>query len=617
MKGEVYWTTKRYIAIQHLVGESAEDLAQEFSTSEESVRKWAEKFDGAGREGITPEAIARIKNFLHGCRRGTATRGPDLERDLKTYLTQGATAMRQAGERPATPVTPLIEVLAGNSRDDVARKYDIDSDLLLSWLESFEKAGREALGENREEKTRAVLSLLKGDDKIVLSEDLPGKGASPLSWRGPYAGKEEERLAIELLEWREVFLEAGGESVTNPCGHLFILSGAPTAGKTMLINMLIREKDLRPAAVPKYTSRAWRGPDDDSEQHDEINDQDFEFTYPYNENRYGLQAGDIRDILSQGFNAFVAVSPPRIVRSIKKLLGPLAVSLYLHSDRAERNLEETVRERRPHESADELERKVRAKTINLRLRHRQYVDNIALYDHVLLNTSSRRVLLKQAKSVIRLYDRMDAPSAMPGFGANVLFLLCAPPGSGKATISRILEDFGGKLIENLHKEVDRVKRENDGKEIVPLGELDDGREKRGIIKEVRRDLTYISNGSRYGIQCDEIWEKFSEGKVQLVITNMKAIARFRRRFGPIVVPVYVYTPKSEQELLEYFTEEKKLCRRLAAERVKQVERVFLEFVDKIAMFRHVILNTATRDDIADQMLNLLEHYEVRRNVIYL
>jgi guanylate kinase len=383
----------------------------------------------------------------------------------------------------------------------------------------------------------------------------------------------------------------------------------------MLINMLRERPGLRPAVVPKYATRRWRGLEDDTQFEREISDSTFDFVYPYHLNRYGIKASDISEILSTGRNAFVVVSPPRVVRSIKRYFGPLAVSIYLHSNRAEVQLEEIVARRHAAigggSQETKLEEEVKKRTINLRVMRRQYVDNIDLYDHVLLNTASPADLLSQLSGVVYFYSKNPTLTRRRVNGEVAIFLLCAPPSSGKGTLSEALRLMGTSYISNVTKVTDRAPRDNDGSEIHALGSWcgpDKRSERRGIIHEKQYDITYLFNDTRYGLNTEDIWTGISRGRAQLVITNMQVIPRLRRVFGSLIVPVYLYSTRTPREIRNYLIETKRLTGVQADRRLKKANLVFRDYIQHIDWFHHVLLNTGDVDDLIDQMFNLLSRY---------
>lgn len=541
---------------------------------------------------------------------------------LQSYINVGTDAFRKKYSGSAGALHAVVEAVSGRPIATVASESGIHDDVLTNWKDQFMKAGRSALGKEGEKYEPVVLQLLSEQKELTSDEPLDrADWKAGIRWQGPYKNMLEQRAAVAALEAREKFFQAGVDALTRRCGRLFIFSGPPTSGKTMLINMIKETPTLRPVIVPKYATRQWRGLNDDTQYHEELDDSEFDFIYPYHNNRYGVRASDIGEILASGSNAFLVISPPRVIRAIKQYFGPLAISVYIHSNRAESELVRIVEERARQagqsnrEMPEALEKEVRRRIINMHVMRRQYVDNIALYDHVLLNTSSRKLLLGQIKNIVQLYDRHFDRPARRVFGSNVLFLLCAPPSSGKRTLSEALRLMGARVVSNVIKTTDRAPRENDGDEISAIGKwIDRGDERpseeRGIINDKVFDLTYLWNENRYALQSSSIWEDLSRRRAQLLVTNMQAIPRYRRLFGPTIAPMYLYTTRTEAEIRDYLRTEKRLGPDQVSQRLKKIEKVYRDYVKNIGDFHHVLLNTGDPDDLIDQMFNILSLYSL-------
>lgn len=573
----------------------------------QDVEKAAQKF------GLNTDFLASLKSIYSV----EADEKVALEqrRSLQAYISAGTTALKNGPSQQIELRTVAIEILCGKDMHSLAKRDQVDEEWLARLFSTFRSAGLRSLGGNVPDKEKVVVKLLQGTKVISLNHKLTRGRHCLLKWRGPHTTREKEELSHEILSWRERYLCAASKSIGPACGRLFIISGTPTSGKTTLINMIRLEPSLNAVVVPKYATRSWRNVSDDTQYNATVSDKAFDFTYPYHNNRYGVSVQAIYDILSRGFNGFIIVSPPRIVRQMKQVLGSLATTIYLHSNRAEAELVEIVTQRRNATGVyrniltQELDKEVRTRTINMRVVRRQYVENIALYDHVLLNTASQENLLLQLKNIVRAYQEDRYCQRARPSGGNVLFLLCAPPSSGKGTLSKALAIMGTKVITNFTKVADRAKRDNDGSEINPLGVWCNKKEMRGIIDDKMYDVTYLFNWTRYGVTSRELWKKVCSQCPQLLVTNIQAIERFRKSFGPLVVPLYLYTTRTEEQIYEYLVKTKRLPSDQANARLAKAHEVYKDFIKNIHIFCHVLLNTGNPDDLVDQMFNLLRFYK--------
>src|SRR2546430_870498 len=155
---------------------------------------------------------------------------------------------------------------------------------------------------------------------------------------------------------------------------------------------------------------------------------------------------------------------------------------------------------------------------------RQYVENITLFDHAILNTGEPDEMLQQVRNIVNGYE---ADIIRKGMKGPVIFLIAAASGSGKRTLMSAMFTFGRRSIQVIRKATTRRIHDDDGQEIYHVDKIDD----RDF------DINYVFHNTEYGVDTAKIWENLARGRPQILITNMQQFQKFRDKFGPLTVCV--------------------------------------------------------------------------------
>jgi len=430
-------------------------------------------------------------------------------------------------------------------------------------------------------------------------------------------------------------------------GNLYILYGPSGSGKSTIANWLT-EQGIVEVAPPKYTERP---PREEEEDKDVLHVQDIETTscdilYTLNDFRYGMDSNAIRRKLERGQNLVTVLSDLRVVRRLKQDMGSCVRLVFVASPIDERELEKINRKRHGgfqptdeqrtvlgrefarltagtrleawNEVADAMAnlftswrdalpgaKSLRVRIDKIRQFHNRYIDNIGLFDHVILNfdRSSLRVPLRQAENVLQndhsqtIHDRPQPVHHKP---QPVIFMVCAPPGAGKGTLMENLNIMGKDKVRIVTKMAKRSEEATDKRDgMVAIG--DDG-----VFPEEFGWRWVFHGNTEYAVSVSEINANIASGHPQIFISNMSQMSAARALFGDRIVFLYLHSTLSEDQRRAHFV--RKLGPRRAEERVRSADRVFLEYVDNITHFDHVLLNTTYPEDLYDQMFRLLEHY---------
>jgi hypothetical protein len=140
------------------------------------------------------------------------------------------------------------------------------------------------------------------------------------------------------------------------------------------------------------------------------------------------------------------------------------------------------------------------------------------------------------------------------------------------------------------------------------------------------DVTYESHGDRYGIRTVEVWLGLATGISQVaVVSQISGINALRAVFGELLVLVYVYSEMTPQEYRAREAQEA-LVKNLdcvaasgatspdeyAARRAADYQLAFEMYVENILAFDHVLIASATKEDVYDQLFRLFRAYETGR-----
>jgi guanylate kinase len=388
--------------------------------------------------------------------------------------------------------------------------------------------------------------------------------------------------------------------------RLYIISGSAGSGKTELLSLIKNQTTFKAVVAPKYSTRDERkGKFDDIRHVDRINDEDYTFVYPMNNYTYGIKAEEIADLLGQGCNVFIILSDLRIVEEVKHFFGSIAVSLYIYRNLSTYQLKKILEEREiargiKQDDTVPFARQKQTRLNRLYLMQRQYVDNITLFDHVILNTSKPQYLLQQVTKLAEGYEKRLVHKDMKG---PVIFLIAAAPGAGKRTLMSAMYDLGRRSITVVEKATTRPKHDDDGEEIYHVDEIDPNK--------FDINYTYHDQYTGYGIETARMWQNLSKGRSQILITNMQQFQKFREKFGPLVVCVYLHATLTRKQLKQLFELQVKRHgdKEKAKQKVKEHNNIHQDYIDNIAEFQHVLLNTLEKEDFWEQMLRLIRFYK--------
>jgi guanylate kinase len=430
-------------------------------------------------------------------------------------------------------------------------------------------------------------------------------------------------------------------------GYLFILSGASGCGKTTLMNDICNDSTINGLKAAKYSERESRGSDDDIQHVERIEIGDYDLAYVINDKRYGIKTTKIKQELDSGKNAFIILSDFRVTRKVKSVFGEQAKTIYISSAIDPQSLLKVHGTRHAFSPSEEQKKalhnqfsrlksaarlelwpsvfkcmsellddwrkfipdsqsaEIRAQKI--RSFHNRYIDKIVLFDHVILNIGDPSDMTNQMKNLIHHYDARPNPRIVR---PPALFVVAAASGAGKGLLTETLRSIIGQdQVSIVAKMAKREPKPNDRRDgMTAIGEQ--GEFPPSFDFTWRFHQTEESEGTEYAVSTDEIRQNIANGKQQILISNMNEFARFRELFGDHAVFLYLHALRPEEDIRAY--QYARWSPTEAETRIAEIRKVHDQYIERIAQFNHVLLNTAYPEDLFDQMFELVEYYETSK-----
>jgi len=428
--------------------------------------------------------------------------------------------------------------------------------------------------------------------------------------------------------------------------------------------------DMRAVKAPKYSEREGRGESNDiiHVAKGSISLADYDIPYVINDNKYGIKLKDIRDLLDAGYDPFIIVSDFRNVRWLKDSFRERAKTIYVSSAIDAEQLRRIQSERlgfrpdeeqkavlsyhfdrlgaaarlgwwdRVSECVTELEKDWRAyatdaksteiRAQRIRAFHIRYIEHLQLFDYVILNYSENKPeeMTVQARNII-----LNGPQFEPYKKKKhpPIFIVAAASGSGKGTLMEMLNFIGSNRIKITSKVAKRLPKPEDrrdgmipilgSKESPPIWpdwwthkmiSMAEG-EQFPDEYDMRWSFHQSKDGSlatSYAVSSTEIQQNIDRGYPQIFVSNMRQFQHFRERWPNNSVFVYLHFLTSEHQNREYQIGKWKGDPTTAEIRIEERRKVHQDYLERIAEFDHVLLNTSFQEDLYDQMFRLIEHY---------
>jgi guanylate kinase len=179
------------------------------------------------------------------------------------------------------------------------------------------------------------------------------------------------------------------------------ISGPSGSGKSTVLQHIqdIGQRfGIRARVVNRYTTRERRSDDGDDLETVEQIPRICDLVYEQYGDRYGLQSRSFFDCLARGETPIVIVNDIRTVADVKTTLGPLTRTLFVFrsSPRLDGHIKLAHARAVENPEADAERRFAKASAL-----YRIYIENIHLFDHVLVNAGTIGDLHHQVEVVVR------------------------------------------------------------------------------------------------------------------------------------------------------------------------------------------------------------------------
>ncbi|MAX27487.1 MAG: hypothetical protein CMJ19_23565 [Phycisphaeraceae bacterium] len=185
--------------------------------------------------------------------------------------------------------------------------------------------------------------------------------------------------------------------------RLITITGPSQAGKSTAIEIFKHHKNtyFKPVSIPKYTTRPPR-PDDRPEEviHVKKLPNKLDLVYQQYDYRYGLSSNEILNQLRNGYSPIIVLNDVRLITEVKRLFGTLVLSLFLY--RKTPQIKEFFLDaiNRGDENTEELEKRFKKAYAIYRI----YIENIYLFDSVLINMGNFETLSNQIRCIVHNLD---------------------------------------------------------------------------------------------------------------------------------------------------------------------------------------------------------------------
>lgn len=182
-------------------------------------------------------------------------------------------------------------------------------------------------------------------------------------------------------------------------------TGPSQCGKSTIIDMLLKKRNesFKPVIVPKYVTREIRDTDGNDVIGGGVPDT-CDLVYEQYGQRYGFHFSTLYEHLTKGECPVVIVNDIKILQDIKTALGSQVVSIFMYrKPPILQNFinEEMARFSNPNEEMlQKINKNASTRFAKAGVIYRVYIENIALFDNVILNVGNLEQSEKQVENIV-------------------------------------------------------------------------------------------------------------------------------------------------------------------------------------------------------------------------
>ena len=191
--------------------------------------------------------------------------------------------------------------------------------------------------------------------------------------------------------------------MSNP--YIFLIVGASGSGKGLLLRALRDMGQRHVIIIPKQTTRRSKTTNGDemiSIYPKKKIDPKFNIIYGNWLNKYGICSSDIWENIKKGKYQVLIVSNLNAIKKLYHRFGPLIKLIYLYSPVDKEQLEKHQKD-----IAAENKNEIEVRKSKIKVVHDYYVDNITMFDHVLLNMQEPEDLCDQIFRLFQYYREKE------------------------------------------------------------------------------------------------------------------------------------------------------------------------------------------------------------------
>ena len=190
--------------------------------------------------------------------------------------------------------------------------------------------------------------------------------------------------------------------------HIISLTGPAHCGKSTISHMFkeCEGNGFRPIQISKYTTREPRKSDKDVICVKKL-PSNCDLVYEQYGVRYGVELENLYKKLEAGYSPIIVINDIRAVEDLKTVFGSLVYPVFLYRKPADLNdflTEEKVRASREI-SDDYIDKNARTRYEKAQAIYRIYIENIQLFNKVILKTSTKENAMLQVKCIVQNLQR--------------------------------------------------------------------------------------------------------------------------------------------------------------------------------------------------------------------
>jgi guanylate kinase len=207
---------------------------------------------------------------------------------------------------------------------------------------------------------------------------------------------------VQKLLTRAQISDYEHRGITSPAEsrvRVITITGPSGAGKSTTVQYLLAlaDRNFRPALVPKYTTRSPRDDDRGEVICADAIPEECDLVYELYAVRYGLQLSTVFDLIMKGLSPVIILNDIRAVEDVRNSWRGLVRSVFIYREVPSlAKYRALVEKRGVKNEMESMLRYQKAQAI-----YRLYIENIHLFDHVILNSGSFEDLEAQVKQIVK------------------------------------------------------------------------------------------------------------------------------------------------------------------------------------------------------------------------